>query len=129
MVSSQTVNEIHVSHTPSTIDQNQDLEVRLPNLGASDVMVPGTLKLYFTLELTSSDTGRYLVNNICKAIIQNLKIVFEGNIIQDLQDYNIIAVYMDQYLTKKERARRIEQGIDDSGIINKIRIGTKDCWK
>ena len=55
MVSNRTDNEIHVSHTPSTIDQNQDLEVRLPNLGASDVMVPGTLKLYFTLELTSSD--------------------------------------------------------------------------
>ena len=66
---------VHVSHTPSTIDQNQDLEVRLPNLGASDVMIPASLKLYFTLELTSSDTGRYLVNNVCKAIIQNLKIV------------------------------------------------------
>ena len=99
--------------------------MRLPNLGASDVMIPASLKLYFTLELTSSDTGRYLVNNICKAIIQNLKIVFEGNVVQDLQDYNVIGVYMDQFLTKKERARRIEQGIDDDGVINKIRIGAK----
>ena len=33
---------------------------------------------------------------------------------------------MDQFLTKKERARRIEQGIDDDDVINKIRIGAKD---
>ena len=91
-------------------------------------MIPASLKLYFTLELTSSDTGRYLVNNISKAIIQNFKIVFEGNVVQDLQDYNMIGVYMDQFLTKKERARRIEQGIDDDDGINKIRIGAKTAW-
>ena len=51
--------------------------------------------------------------------------MFEGNIVQDLQDYNVISVYMDQFLTKKERVRRIEQGIDDDGVINKIRIRSK----
>ena len=58
---------VHVSNTPSTINENQDLEIRLPNLGASDVMIPGSLKLYFTLELSSSDTERCVVNNVCKS--------------------------------------------------------------
>ena len=88
-------------------------------------MIPASLKPYFTLVLTSSDTARYLVNNVCKAIIQNLKIMFEGNVVQDLQDYNVISVYMDEYLTKKERFRRIEQGIDEDDVINKIRIDAK----
>ena len=107
------------------IDQNQDLEVRLPNLGASDVIIPASLKLYFTLVLSSSYTARYFVNKICKAIIQNLKIVFKSNVVQDLQDYNVISVYIDEYLTKKERVRRIEQGIKDDDVINKIHIGAK----
>ena len=116
---------VHVSHNPSTIDQNQDLAVRLPNLGENDVMIPSSLKLYFNIELSSSDTGRYLVNNIAKAIIQNFKIEFEGRVVQNLEDFNVIGVYMDQYLTKKERASLIEQGIDDDNIINKLRIGVK----
>ena len=116
---------VYVSHNPSTIDQNQDLAVRLPNLGKNDVMIPSSLKLYFNIELSSSDTGRYLVNNIAKAIIQNFKIKFAMHVVQNLEDYNIISVYMDQYLTKKERASLIEQGIDDDNVINKIRIGAK----
>ena len=51
--------------------------------------------------------------------------MFEGNIIQDIQGYNVISVYMDQFLTKKERARRIEQGIDDDDVINRIRVDSK----
>ena len=33
---------VKVSHNPSTIDENQDLEVRFPNLGKNDVIVPNT---------------------------------------------------------------------------------------
>ena len=34
-----------VTNNPSTIDQNQQLLVRFPNLGAHDVIVPGTARL------------------------------------------------------------------------------------
>ena len=34
-----------VTNNPSTIDQNQQLLVRFPNLGANDVIVPGTTRL------------------------------------------------------------------------------------
>ena len=35
---------IVITNNPSTIDQNQVLTVRFPNLGANDVIVPGTAR-------------------------------------------------------------------------------------
>ena len=67
---------VHVSHTPSTIDQNQDLEVRLPNLGKNDVMIPASLKLYFNIELSSSDTAQIP----CKQYIQGHHSKFQNRI-------------------------------------------------
>ena len=47
-----------VTNNPSTIDANQQLLVRFPNLGANDVIVPRTVKLAFTISLNSTDANR-----------------------------------------------------------------------
>ena len=63
--------KVIVTHNPSTIDQNQDLLVRFPNLGRDDVIIPGTVNLSFNIELTSTaDLNRTLVSNIGRAIIK-----------------------------------------------------------
>ena len=113
---------IKISHTPSTIDENQDLHVKIPNRGINDVIVPDSLKLTFDLELTSSVNTRYAVNNIGKALITKLTISFEGNEIQSIQNFDIWQTFNDRWLTPSERAHLIEQGIDDEGNINKIRL-------
>ena len=46
--------KVNVTHNPSTIDQNQDLLVRFPNLGNDDIIIPGTANLSFNIELTST---------------------------------------------------------------------------
>ena len=56
-----------ITHNPSTIDQNQMLTVRFPNLSPSDVIVPGTTFLSFTITLTSTDANRTIVENIGRA--------------------------------------------------------------
>ena len=57
--------KVIVTHNPSTIDQNQDLLVRFPNLGNDDVIFSGTANLSFNIELTSTtDPNRTLVSNI-----------------------------------------------------------------
>ena len=35
--------KVIVTHNPSTIDQNQDLLVRFPNLGNDDIIIPGMM--------------------------------------------------------------------------------------
>ena len=41
-----------ITNYPSTIDQNQQLLVRFPNLGAHDVIVPRTARLAFRITRT-----------------------------------------------------------------------------
>ena len=65
--------KVIVTHNPSTIDQNQDLLVRFPNLGNDDIIIPGTANLSFNIELTSTaDPNRTLVSNIGTHVIYGM---------------------------------------------------------
>ena len=86
--------KIIVTHNPSKIDQNQLLEVRFPNLGSNDVIVPGTANLSFNIELSSTaDLKRTSVSNIGRAIVKKLAVKFEGNEIMSIHDFEIFACY------------------------------------
>ena len=113
---------VKIYHTPSTIDQNQDLRVYIPNLGKNDVMIPNSLKLTFDFDLKSSLNTSYIVNDLGKCLITKMTISFNGKEIQSIQDFDIWQLYNDQWLSKKQREIRVEQGIDDEGNVNKIRV-------
>ena len=77
--------KVIVTHNPSEIDQAQLLEVKFPNLGSDDIIVPGMANLSFNTELTSTvDANRTLVSNIGRAIIKKLALKFEGNEIMSI---------------------------------------------
>ena len=79
-----------VTHNPSEIDQAQLMEVKFPNLGSDDVIIPGTTNPSFNNELTSTtDQNRTLVSNIGRAIVKKLAVKFEGNEIMSVDDYDI----------------------------------------
>ena len=112
-----------ISHNPSTIDQNEDLEVRIPNLGEGDVIIPSSLELSFDIELTSTANTRHVVNNMCKALITKLDINYEGNEIQSIQNFDIFQIYRDMWISKHDQSLLVPQGLDAEGKINKVRVG------
>lgn len=57
-----------VAHMPLTIDQNQQLHIRFPSLGAHNVIVLGTARLAFEIKLQLTDSDRSIVNNLGRAI-------------------------------------------------------------
>ena len=59
-----------ITNNPSSIDQNQQLLVRFPNLGAHDVIVPGTARLAFTISLDSTDANRTVVQNLGRTVVK-----------------------------------------------------------
>ena len=60
------------THVPSTVDQTGILTVRFPDLGKEDVIVPGTSKLSFKLQLNSDDdANRTIFNNLGRAIVRH----------------------------------------------------------
>ena len=122
--------KVIVTHNPSEIDQNQMLEVRFPNLGNDDVIVPGTTNLSFNISLSSTDPNRTLVSNIGRAIVKKLAVKFEGNEILSVDDYDIFACYKDLWKTKSEKTNAVRQGIITNGACTtncmKNRVGAGD---
>ena len=119
--------KVIVTHNPSTIDQNDILLVRFPNLGSDDIMVPGTVNLELSF---TADLNRTLVSNIGRAIVKKLAVKFEGNEILSIDDYDIFACYRDLWKTASEKKNAMRQGIisTDGFTVNcmKLRINTED---
>ena len=113
------------THVPSSIDENGILSVRFPDLGPNDVIVPGTAKLSFKIDLNSTgtnvDANRSIVNNLGRAIVSKIEVKLEGQSIFTLNDADIFLCYQDLWLTDAQRKNAVYQGISTEAI-RKIRI-------
>ena len=123
--------KVIVIHNPSETDQNQLLSLKFPNLGSNDIIVPGMTNLSFDIELSSkADLNRTLVSNLGRAIVNKLAIKFDGNVILEVDDFDIFTCYRDLWKTKSEKRDAVRQGIiyGDSCMANciEMRINAKD---
>ena len=114
------------THVPSTIDQSGILAVRFPDLGTNDVIVPGTSKLSFKIQLNSdTDANRTIVNNLGRAIVSKLEVKLEGRSIYTLDSSDVFLCYQDLWKTTNEHSNAVYQGIQ-SEALRKIRINAGD---
>ena len=114
-----------LTNNPSSIEPGQTLQVRFPNLGEHDVIAPGSFFISFALNLKGKkDEARSVVPNIGRKIIKTFKIYFEGNEVLSINNYDEIKMYLDFWLAKKDKARRVFQGIDDADAL-KLRVNSK----
>ena len=111
-----------ITNNPSTIDQNQQLLVRFPNLGAHDVIVSETARLAFRITLDSEDANRTEVQNLVRAIVKKTVIKISGNEVISIDDSDVFNCYGDLWKTASERKNDQYQGIDTSGNRNTTRI-------
>ena len=114
-----------LTHNPSSIESGQTLQVRFPNLGEHDVIVPGSFFISCALNVNSKkDLARSIVPNVGRKLIKTFKIYFEGNEVLSINNYDEIMTYKDHWLSKKEKSRQIFQGIDDDNSL-KLRVESK----
>ena len=114
-----------ITNNPSSIDQNQQLLVRFPNLGSYDVIVPGTARLAFTISLASTDDNRTVVQNLGRAVVKKTTIKISGNEVLSIDDSDVLHCYLDLWKTTRERENAQYQGIDTSlkRNITLVRLG------
>ena len=117
-----------ITNNPSTIDASQQLLVRFPNLGANDVIVPGTARLSFTISLDSTDVNRTVVQNLGRAVVKKLTIKISGNEVMSIDDSDLYYIYTDLWRSWTDRASAHYQGIDTGIVRNttKLRVGAAD---
>jgi hypothetical protein len=114
-----------ITNNPSTIDQNQQLLVRFPNLSSNDVIVPGTVRLAFEIELDSKDQNATIYQNIGRVIIKKTTIRISGNEIMSIDDSDIYHCYIDLWKTPYELSNMAYQGIGKDNML-KHRVGAGD---
>ena len=116
-----------ITNNPSTIDQNQQLLVRFPNLSNNDVIVPGTVRLAFEIELVSSkDADKTIYQNIGRAIIKKTTIRISGNEVMSIDDSDIYHGYVDLWKSQSERVNMAYQGIGKANMLNH-RVGARNA--
>ena len=115
-----------ITNNPSTIDQNQLLTIRFPNLGDHDVIVPNSCRLSFNIELDSTDVNATIVQNLGRAIINKISIKLDSNEVYCLDDSDIYNLYLDLFLPIKVRTNSVYQGIQDANVA-KLRVGADDA--
>ena len=74
------------TNNPSTIGNGELLTVRFPDLKENQVIIPGTTKLTFTINLVGTDVNRTLVGNLGTNIIRKPVVKHEGNEIISIDD-------------------------------------------
>ena len=111
-----------VTNNPSTIDQNQQLLVRFPNLSTNDVIVPRSARLAFTIELTSKDPNATVYQNLGRAIVKKTTIKISGNEVMPVDGSDIYHCYVDLWRSPSERLNMAYQGIGKSNML-KHRVG------
>ena len=55
---------------PNIAHQNQHIDIEIPHDSRDHVIVPGTVKITFNLEITSTDKARSVVNNVGRALVR-----------------------------------------------------------
>ena len=76
---------IVVTNNPSTIDANQILTIRFPNLEENDVIIPA-----FNITLNGdTDANQTIVNNLGRALVKKISVKLEGQEVMSLDDADI----------------------------------------
>jgi len=116
-----------ITNNPSTIDANQTLTVRFPNLSTNDVIVPGTARIAFNIVFYGGeDDNRTVVNNLGRAIVKKISVKLEGKEVLCLDNADIYLCYKDLWLTDKERKNAAYYGIQSENTA-KIWLGASDA--
>ena len=83
------------TNNPSTIDPDELLTVRFPDLKVNQVIIPRSTELTFNISLLGTDKDRTLVKNLSRNIIRKLAAKLEGNEIINIDDCNIFYSHYD----------------------------------
>ena len=84
-----------LTNNPRTIDQNQQLLVRFPNLSNIDVIIPRSVRLALEIKITSKDANTTIYQNLDRVIVKKTTIRISGNEIMSIDESDIYHCYGD----------------------------------
>ena len=103
----------------------ETLYVHAPKLNENEVIVPGSLGLWFDIDLAGGHANNYLVQNVSRALVSKMVVKFAGTILQDTDGYDLFKIYEDLFLSQEQRDDMVLEGIQSVDLC-KIRSNAGD---
>ena len=108
--------------TQTSIKPGGTLRFTIPKLGKSEMIVPKSFFISGKLNISSTkDVKRSIVPNIGRKLIKKFHVKFGTKDLFTVDYYDEIMTYFDLWLSKKEKARRVSQGIQSEAGL-KLRV-------
>jgi len=73
----------------SEASPGETLYVHVPKLNENEVLVPGSLGLWFDIDLTGGHANNFLVQNVSRVLVSKMVVKFAGTILQDTDGYDL----------------------------------------
>ena len=119
--------EVVITHNPNVVLPNQELIVKFPSLGIDDIIVPGSARLAFNLELDGgSDDNRTIYNNLSRNLISGIKVKLQGNEIISFTHADVFHNFKDNWLYEKVSRNETYRGLEKDNV-SKLRLGAADA--
>ena len=103
---------------PKIANPNQYIDIEIPHGSKDHVIIPDTVKITFNLDITSTDKARSVVNNLARALVKKKVLMLGSKEIDTINNSDIYDTYKDLYLSKKEREKKLLQGIQSASGLN-----------
>ena len=111
-----------ITLNPSSASEGATLYINIPKLTDNVVIVPGSVNLLFDLKI-GGHVNNTLVNNVGRNLVEQLKVSFGGEKLQDTDRYDLFRTYHDLFFD--DRKDRLRQGISSENM-RKLRTNAGD---
>ena len=111
-----------ITLNPSSASEGATLYINIPKLTDNVVIVPGSVNLLFDLKI-GGHANNTLVNNVGRNLVEQLKVSFGGEKLQDTDRYDLFQTYHDLFFD--DRDDRLRQGISSENM-RKLRTNAGD---
>ena len=111
-----------ITFNPSSANNGEKISVNIPKLSDNVVIVPGSVYLLFDL-IVGGHVNNTLVNNVGRNLVEQLKVSFGGETLQETHRYDLFQTYHDLFLDDRED--RLKQGISSENM-RKLRTNAGD---
>ena len=115
-----------ITFNPSEANLGETLRVFVPKLNENEVLVPGSLALRFDIDLSGGHANNFLVQNVSRALVSQMKLTFGGTTLEETVDYDVYKTFQDLFLPGEKRDNMVPEGIQ-SEYLSKIRSGAGDA--
>ena len=115
-----------ITFNPSEANPGETLYVHVPKLNENEVLVPGSMALRFDIDLSGGHANNFLVQNVSRALVSQMKLTFGGTTLEDTVDYDVYKTFQDLFLPGEKRDNMVPEGIQSEDL-SKIRSGAGDA--